>query len=129
VPVRQALGDLDGARELADTTLRAASRVSSRRATGTALPVSGLVRGGEEGLKLLCGAADTLRASPALLWRVEALIDLGGALRRHGQRTEACEVAHRCGAVPLADRAAAELRAAGARPDAASPPVPTSHRQ
>ena len=117
------LGDLDGARELADTTLQAASRVFSRRATGAALRVCGLVRGGEEGLKLLRDAADTLRASPALLWRAEALIDLGAALRRHGQRTEACEVlregmdlAHRCGGLPLADRAAAELRAAGARP-------------
>jgi DNA-binding CsgD family transcriptional regulator len=123
VPVRQALGDLGGARELADTTLRAALRVSSRRATGAALRVSGLVRSGEEGLELLRDAADTLRASPALLWRAEALIDLGAALRRHGQRTDACDVlregmdlAHRCGAVPLADRAAGELRAAGARP-------------
>jgi ATP/maltotriose-dependent transcriptional regulator MalT len=123
VPVRHALGDLDGARELAAATLRAASRVSSRRATGAALRVGGLLRGGAEGLKMLRDAADTLHTSPALLWRAEALVDLGAALRRQDQRTEACDVlrdgmdlAHRCGAVPLADRAAAELRAAGARP-------------
>ena len=123
VPVRHALGDVDGARELADTTLRAATRVSSCRATGAALRMAGLVRGGEEGLGLLRKAVNTLRASPALLWRAEALVDLGAGLRRHGHRAEACDVlregmdiAHRCGAVPLADRAAAELRTAGARP-------------
>jgi DNA-binding CsgD family transcriptional regulator len=85
--------------------------------------MAGLVRGGEEGLGLLRKAVNTLRASPALLWRAEALVDLGAGLRRHGHRAEACDVlregmdiAHRCGAVPLADRAAAELRTAGARP-------------
>jgi DNA-binding CsgD family transcriptional regulator len=68
-------------------------------------------------------AADTLAASPALLWRAEAFIDLGTALRLSGDSVGArpmlrdgMELAHRCGATPLADRAEEELRAAGGRP-------------
>jgi DNA-binding CsgD family transcriptional regulator len=123
VPVRLALGDVDGARELADRTLQAASRAGARRAVGGALRVGGLAHGGAAGLDLLRRAVDTLRASPALLWRAEALVDLGAALRQHGRATEAgtslregMDIAHRCGATPMADRAATELRATGARP-------------
>jgi DNA-binding CsgD family transcriptional regulator len=123
VPIRHALGDVAGARALADQTLGAVSEARSRRATGAALRVAGLVTGGRNGLELLQRAVDTLRSSPTLLWRAEALVDLGTALRRQRSRTAACDVlregldiAHRCGAVPLADRAVAELRAAGARP-------------
>ena len=121
--VRLALGDVDGARALADRTLQVATRARSRRAIGAALRISGLAIGGVAGQELLRRAVDTLRSSPALLWRAEALIDLGANLRRHGHGPPACDalregmdIAHRCGAVPLADRAAAELRAAGARP-------------
>lgn len=72
---------------------------------------------------MLQQAVDTLAASPANLWRAEALVDLGSALRRDGQRTtarpllrEGMERAHRCAATALADRATDELRATGARP-------------
>ena len=65
----------------------------------------------------------TLADSPALLWRAQAFVDLGAALRLDGQATSArpilrdgMELAHRCGATPLADRAEEELRAAGGRP-------------
>ena len=61
--------------------------------------------------------------SPALLWRAEAYVDLGAAMRVDGQAVsareilrEGMELAHRCGATPLADRAEEELRAAGGRP-------------
>ena len=51
------------------------------------------------------------------------LVELGAVLRRDNQRTEArrqlsagLELAHRCGAERLVERARDELRAAGARP-------------
>lgn len=123
VPVLQALGDHDAARVLADEALAAATASGSARAIGGTLRVCGLVRGGQQGLELLQRAADTLATSPARLWYAEALVDLGSALRRGGQRAAArpvlrdgMELAHHCGATPLADRAADELRAAGARP-------------
>jgi DNA-binding CsgD family transcriptional regulator len=75
------------------------------------------------GLELLRQAADTLATSPALLWRAEACVDVGAALRHDGQVVTArpilrdgLDLAHRCGATPLADRAFEELRAAGGRP-------------
>ena len=61
--------------------------------------------------------------SAARLEHAYALADLGGALRRANRRAEArdplrqaLELAHRCGATPLAERAHEELVAAGARP-------------
>jgi DNA-binding CsgD family transcriptional regulator len=58
-----------------------------------------------------------------LVDRAQALLDLGAALRRVGQRqkardplAEALDIAHRCGADALVDAASVELRAAGARP-------------
>lgn len=57
------------------------------------------------------------------LKRAHALVELGAALRRGGQRAdaraplaEAMDLAHRCGARPLFDRATEELGAAGGRP-------------
>ena len=71
-------------------------------------------------MDLLRQAADTLAESPALLCRAQAYVDLGVALRRDGQSIEArpvlregMELAHRCAATPLADRAVEELRARG----------------
>jgi DNA-binding CsgD family transcriptional regulator len=123
VPVLRALGEDDEARAVADQALEAARASGSRRRVGGALRVRGLVEGGKRGLELLRKAADTLTTSPAVLWRAEAYVDLGAALRRDGQRTtarpilrEGMELAHRCGATPLADHAADELRAAGGRP-------------
>ncbi|MGV9736237.1 ATP-binding protein [Rhodococcus aetherivorans] len=123
VPVLHALGDHNRALDLADEALNAARAAQSQRAIGGALRVRGLVHGGKEGLDMLQQAVDTLAASPANLWRAEALVDLGSALRRDGQRTtarpllrEGMERAHRCAATALADRATDELRATGARP-------------
>ena len=123
VPVLRALGDDDAARAVAEKALAAATAAESRRRIGGALRVRGLVEGGKQGLELLRQAADTLATSPALLWRAQAYVDLGAALRRDGQAVsarpilrEGMELAHRCGATPLADRAVEELRAAGGRP-------------
>ena len=111
------------ARGVAEEALTAATAAASCRRIGGALRVLGLVEGGERGLDLLRRSVETLQSSPALLWRAQAQVDLGTALRRDGQDRpareflrEGMELAHRCGATPLADLAIAELRAAGGRP-------------
>jgi DNA-binding CsgD family transcriptional regulator len=123
VPVLRNLGDDDAARNAVDHAMQAATVAQSRRRLGGALRVAGLLEGGKRGLDLLRQAADALADSPALLWRAQAFVDLGAALRRDGQAVSArpilrdgMELAHRCGATPLADRAEEELRAAGGRP-------------
>jgi DNA-binding CsgD family transcriptional regulator len=62
----------------------------------------------------------TLQGSPARLEHARALVDLGAALRRANRRAEArgelqggLDLAGRCGAGALAERARTELRAAG----------------
>ena len=64
-----------------------------------------------------------LDGSPSPLEHARALTDLGAALRRGSRRSDArpplrraLELAHRCGATALAERAHAELLATGARP-------------
>jgi DNA-binding CsgD family transcriptional regulator len=123
VPVLCAMGEFDTAREVAEAAYAAAIFAESRRRIGGALRIRGLLEGGEARLDLLRQAAETLSNSPALLWRAEAYVDLGTALRVDGQAArareiirEGMELAHRCGATPLADRAEQELRAAGGRP-------------
>ena len=123
IPVLRAMGDEDAARAVAAQAMQAATVAQSPRRLGGVLRVAGLLEGGDAGLELLRQAADTLATSPALLWRAEAFVDLGAALRRSGNAVSArpmlrdgMELAHRCGATPLADRAEEELRAAGGRP-------------
>src|SRR5256886_9316800 len=72
---------------------------------------------------LLREAVEVLEDSPALLERARVLTELGAALRRGNRRADAreplrrgLELAHTCGAKPLAERAHAELLATGARP-------------
>jgi DNA-binding CsgD family transcriptional regulator len=90
---------------------------------GTALRTLGLVEEGQTQLDLLRAATRELERSPALLERARAQLELGAALRRAGQRIEsrpplrtALDLADRCGAVVLAQRAREELLAAGGRP-------------
>ncbi|MCZ0727156.1 helix-turn-helix transcriptional regulator [Mycolicibacterium iranicum] len=122
-PVLLALGDQAGARSVAEDGVAAAEIAQSPRRMGGALRVRGLSEGGKKGLESLRQATEILADSPALLWRAEAMVDYGIALRLAGQRTSArpvlragLDLAHRCGAAPLADRAAEEMRAAGGRP-------------
>jgi DNA-binding NarL/FixJ family response regulator len=82
-----------------------------------------LVHRGPAGLTQLEQAATVLARSSARLEQAHALVDYGAALRRANRRTEsrdplrhALDLAHRCGATPLAERARHELAAAGARP-------------
>ncbi len=118
-----ALGKREEARTLAAQELALARHWGAPRALGRALRLVGMVEGGEEGLALLRDAVAVLAPSPARLEYAKTLIELGAALRRAGQRTEArerlgrgVEVAEICGATPLVDLGWAELRASGARP-------------
>jgi DNA-binding CsgD family transcriptional regulator len=116
-------GESERARELIDAELALARRAQVPASAGRALRISGLIEGGETGVELLQQAVTELRATHALLELAQSLVDLGGALRRAARRRESrasldegLELSVRCGALSLAERARAELRAAGARP-------------
>jgi len=111
------------ARQLADSELADARRAGLPRPTGISLRARGMLEGGKRGLRDLGEAAEVLAASGARLEHARSLVELGAALRRANQRTAAREplragldLAHRCGAVRLAQRARAELLTAGAKP-------------
>jgi DNA-binding CsgD family transcriptional regulator len=117
------LGDRDGARKLAAEEVVLATVWGAPRALSRALRVAGLAEGGEPGLALLRESLAVVRDSPARLERAKTLVELGCAVRRNGQRSEArallrrrLDLADACGARPLADQARVDLRAAGARP-------------
>jgi DNA-binding CsgD family transcriptional regulator len=118
-----ALGEREQARALAEEEVALARAFGAPRALGCALRVSGLVVGGDPGIAYLREAVAFLAESGAPLEHARALTDLGGALRRHGLRSEAraplrhgLELAYRCEASTLAARARTELLATGARP-------------
>jgi DNA-binding NarL/FixJ family response regulator len=113
----------DEARGLAGEELTLARRWGDPQTIGASLRVLGLVEAGEGGIELLREAVDVLASSEARLEHVRALIDLGAALRRANQRTEARErlregvdLALATGALGLARRANEEIAASGARP-------------
>ncbi len=116
-------GELEEARALAAAELAQARRWKVPLAIGVALTAAGVVAGGDEGIALLEEAVATLAATDGRLDHALALIELGALMRRSGSRTAAREplrlgmdLAARCGATAYADRAHAELVAAGARP-------------
>ena len=83
----------------------------------------GVIEGGDQGIEMLREAVAMLEGSPGRLEYAYALVDLGAALRRAGLRTEAREklgegmdLAHRLGALALAETARNELGLLGARP-------------
>ena len=117
------LGEREEALRLAHEELELARAWGAPRTLGKALRSAGLVEGGEGGLALLEEAVAVLSDSPAQLERARALTELGAALRRANRRAPArepladgLELAQRCGADALADRARDELVATGARP-------------
>jgi ATP/maltotriose-dependent transcriptional regulator MalT len=129
VPWRSALAaaiahdDPEQARLLAEGELGRARELGQPRGIGVALRTCGSLAGGDDGIALLTEAVQTLEASPATLELSRALCDLGAAQRRAGQRTaarerlrEALELAQRCGAEALEQRAREELLATGAHP-------------
>jgi DNA-binding CsgD family transcriptional regulator/predicted negative regulator of RcsB-dependent stress response len=109
--------------ELAAAQLNDARLLGLPVHTGIALRTLGVIEGGEQGLGHLREAAETLCESVQRLEYARTLVELGAALRRANQRVaarvplrEALDLADRCGATRLAERARAELLAAGARP-------------
>ncbi len=114
------LGRARQAGELADRALSEAQRFDAAIPLGRALLVTGLLRAD---IDVLREAVDVLGGTPARLEQAGAYVELGAALRRANRRAEAreplragLELAHRCAAAPLVDRATEELAAAGARP-------------
>jgi DNA-binding CsgD family transcriptional regulator len=121
--VHLALGERERAERLVREELELARAFGAPRALGVALRAAGVVVGGDEGEQLLREAATALEAAGATLESARAIIDLGALLRRANRRADArqllregLDVAHRAGAVPLADLAEVELRASGAKP-------------
>jgi DNA-binding CsgD family transcriptional regulator len=115
--------DRDEARELIRTELARAERVGQPRAIGGALRARALLDHDDTTIDQLRVASATLAASPSRLEQARVMSDLGAALRRAGHRRDAREplrsaldLAHRCGASVIADRAHTELLACGARP-------------
>lgn len=118
-----ALGNGEEARRLATEAVGLAREAGGARGIGLALRVLGSVTPGEEGVELLRESAEMLGGTRAKLLHAQALVGLGAALRRANRRREAREplregldLAHRCGAAPLEERARTELEATGARP-------------
>jgi DNA-binding CsgD family transcriptional regulator len=117
------LGRADEARALAADELALARRWGDPQAIGAALRMLGLIEGSEAGIGRLREAVAVLAGSQARLEHAHALVDLGAALRRANQRTEArqllrdgVDLAARIGAFGLAARANEEIAATGARP-------------
>lgn len=123
VAVALARGATDEAREWATAMLNAAECFGAPGARGIAQRLLGLATGGADGLELLRAAIESLEHSPRRLELARAVVDYGAALRRAKHRAAAREplrrgldLAERCGATRLAQHAADELRATGARP-------------
>jgi ATP/maltotriose-dependent transcriptional regulator MalT len=117
-----AAGDSERAHSMASDDLERARRWGAASGIGIALRAIALVEGGTRSVDRLQEAVDMLEGSPARLEHARALTDLGAALRRANRRKEAgtviqdgLDLAARCGARPLAERARTELRAAGGR--------------
>ncbi len=118
-----ALGETAKARALAREELQRTRRFGAPGAIGVSLGALGLLEGGERGIDLLREAVAHLERSEVRLEHARALVQLGGAIRREGRRSEAREplrvgldLAERLGAAVLAETARQELLAAGARP-------------
>lgn len=113
----------DEAHLLASEELKDARRIGQPRAIGIALRTLGQLEGAAPGRARLDQAVKVLEGSPARLEHGRALVELGAALRRSGQRAASREplaagldIAVAGGAVRLVERARVELAASGARP-------------
>jgi DNA-binding CsgD family transcriptional regulator len=118
-----ALGERDAAGTLAAEEVRLARRFGAPDTLGVALRAAGLAAGRREGEALLREAVASHERGSGEVARAHALADLGSMALRAKRATEArvllreaLDIAHRRRARPLADRAEAQLRAAGARP-------------
>jgi DNA-binding CsgD family transcriptional regulator len=117
------LDQRDEALELAREEVELARAWGAPRPIGVALRARGLAEGGDEGIETLRESVAVLEGSTARLELARSLVELGAALRRANQRSDARELlrqgldlAVRTGALPLVVRAEQELSATGARP-------------
>jgi DNA-binding CsgD family transcriptional regulator len=117
-----AIGASDDARRIARDDLARARRWGAPRGVGVALRAVALTDGDADPTIPLAEAVAVLERSPARLEHARALTDHGAALRRANRRIEgrtaleqALDLAVRCNAGALAERARAELDAAGGR--------------
>jgi DNA-binding CsgD family transcriptional regulator/tetratricopeptide (TPR) repeat protein len=115
--------DHEEALRLVREELEDARQVGQPRGIGAALRALGLIEAGAPGRDHLTQAEEMLRHGPARLEHARALVDLGAAMRRSGERAASrgplragLDLAVTAGATRLAGRARAELAAAGARP-------------
>ena len=111
------------AAQLARDELADARRTNVPSWVGTAMCLDAAVSPAAAAVDTLREATGILAASPARYQHAQAVVDLGSALRRSGQRSagrdtlrEGLHLARICGATRLAERAADELTLAGARP-------------
>jgi DNA-binding CsgD family transcriptional regulator len=118
-----ALGDRAEARRLAEEEVSLAADFGAPGAHGRAFGALAATADGADALELRREAVRVLESSQAALDRARALIELGATLRRATRRRDAREplklgldLAGRCGARALAQRAREELVAVGARP-------------
>jgi DNA-binding CsgD family transcriptional regulator len=115
-------GDAPGAAREAEAAVAWARGWGTPGHLGQALVASGLVLGGDEGLAQLRAAVEALERSPARRELAHALVELGAALRRRGERVAAREALRRGldlatggGLGAIAERAREELRVSGAK--------------
>lgn len=118
-----AIGDRREAVALASEELELARGWGAARGVGIALRALGLAHDDAHGIELLTEAAGTLADASAPVEHARGLYELGAAQRRRGARAQArdhlrhaLDIAHRHGALALAQQARAELVVAGARP-------------
>ncbi len=117
------LGQAGRATELATEQLEIGRQIGSPRAIGVGLATLGSLTPGVAGVEMLRESLKPLATARAELERARAFLGLGMALRR-GRHTRdarvplrsALDLSRRLGAVPLANVALTELRAAGGRP-------------
>jgi DNA-binding NarL/FixJ family response regulator len=113
----------DEAHELASAELHHAQAVQAAGLVGQSLVTLGIVEGSEQGVARISEGVALLAKSQLASAYVEALIALGGELRRLRRPSQAraplraaLDLAERGGLGLLASEAEVELRAAGARP-------------
>ena len=121
-PALASLGETERAAELAQEQIELTRSVGAQCELGRALRTGGLAIGGRDGLELLEEAVTILERTPAQLELAHAMTDLGAELSRQRRRREGREalrlgmqLAVKCGALALAERARAELTAGGGR--------------
>ena len=122
-PALAMAGRRDEALELIEPAVEQAQSFGAPWALGMALRAAGTVEQGDRGIALLQAATRVLEPAGCRVEHAHALLELGAILRRTKHRAEArahlrvaLDLAHRCGATPLATRAREEVAATGARP-------------